>query len=413
MDMKIDARIRKEIDTRKAEILDLSRRIHAHPELAFQEVETSRRLRSTLETAGFAIEHPLGSLDTAFRAVRRFAAGRPRVTFTAEMDALPGLGHACGHNIIGTASPYAAIVLGAALGPDTPGTIEVVGTPAEEKGSGKVLLLEDGVFANSDVVLQVHPHKLDSVICQAMGRRALTVEFFGKKAHAAASPKAGINALDALVLFYHSAIIPRTKVPAGCLIHGIIEDGGEAPNVIPDYARGRFSIRADTMPRLDELYDMFMGLVQEAAAATGCRYKVTETSPAAATFKRNSVLEALFADLFEECGRREPYKMREFYGSTDLANVSWLAPTIEPMLKTSDFSIHTEGFAGDAIGPGGEKALLDAVFCLAAAAARILTEPDLLARIKLAFEEDGPTGADPGAAPEANAKTGTGTGAAG
>jgi amidohydrolase len=393
--MDIGTRIAKAVEDRRTEILNLSRRIHADPELAFEEAHTSRLLQSVLLAEGFEVSPATESLPTSFRAVQRFSENGPRVTFTAEMDALPGLGHACGHNIIGTAGTYAAIALKTAMGQDLPGTIEVVATPAEERGSGKVRMIQDGVFAHSDVVLQIHPHSIDTVVGQALARRTLVVEFFGKKAHAAAAPLEGQNAVDALVLFYHSAVLPRAKFPAGTLFHGIIEAGGEAPNIIPDYSRGRFSLRSDTMSKLERLVDEAKCLAEKAAAETGCRSKISEPGPAVTTFRRNRVLEELFVPLFKERGRSDPAKLRESYGSTDLANVSWITPTIEPMIKASDFPIHTEGFARDAVGAGGERALVDGVYFLAAAAARILTEPTLLDRIRADFRtkvEDAPEG---------------------
>jgi amidohydrolase len=383
--MDIRERIAKAVEDRRAEILDLSRRIHADPELAFEEIRTSRLLREVLAAGGFAVTESLSSLPTAFRAVHRRSSDGPRITFTAEMDALPGLGHACGHNIIGAAGTYAAVVLASVLGPGTAGTLEVVGTPAEEKGSGKVRLVEDGVFATSAAVLQIHPHALDTVVCQALARRTFVIEFFGKKAHAAAAPGAGANALDALVFFYHSAALPRTKLAAGTLFHGIVEAGGEAPNIIPDYARGRFSLRADTMAKLDRLVASVRTLAEDAAAATGCRAQVTEPGPGVTTFRRNAALEDLFAGLFEERGRLEPRKLRASYGSTDLANVSWAVPTIEPMIKASEAPIHTEEFAKAAAGPGGERALLDGVYFLARAGYELLTEPGLLDRVRRDF----------------------------
>ena len=386
--------IAKEIERRRADILDLGRRIHSDPELAFQEVRTSGLLQSILSAEGFTVSPATPSLPTSFRAVHRLSADRPRMTFTAEMDALPGLGHACGHNIIAAAGTYAAIVLKSVIGPEVGGTIEVVGTPAEESGSGKVRMIQDGVFKTSDVVLQVHPHTLDTVVGQALARRSLVVEYFGKKAHAAAAPREGINALDALVLFYHSAALPRTKLQAGCLFHGVIEEGGQAPNIIPDYARGRFSLRADTMPKLEILLEQVTALAQAAATATGCRCQVTEPGPGVTTFRRNPALEDLFAGLFQDRGRLDPRKIREFYGSTDLANVSHVVPTIEPLVKASDFPIHTEEFARDAVGAGGELALLDGVFFLACGGSSILTEPLLLDRIRQDFLEVPPTGPD-------------------
>jgi len=383
--MEYNARIAKAVEDRRTDILGLSRRIHADPELAFEEERTSRLLQSVLLAEGFEVSPATDALPTSFRSIHTASAAGPRVTLTAEMDALPGLGHACGHNIIAAAGTYAAVVLKSALGPELPGVIEVVATPAEERGSGKVRMIQDGVFALSDVVLQIHPHMLDTVVCQAMARRTLVVEFFGRKAHAAAAPGEGRNALDALVHFYHEAALPRTKLPPGTLFHGIIESGGEAPNIIPDYARGRFSIRADSMPKLERLVSEVRCLADRAAAETGCRSAIGEPGPGVTTFRRNRVLEEIFAGLFVERGRKDPAKLRESYGSTDLANVSWIVPTIEPMIKASDFPIHTEGFAHDAAAAGGERALLDGVFILAAAAARILTEPALLERIRVDF----------------------------
>ena len=383
--MDIKDKIAKAIEDRHTAIFDLSRRIHDDPELAFEEVRTSRLLQSVLLAEGFDLSPASEGLPTSFRAAYSPSGKGHRVTFTAEMDALPGLGHACGHNIIGTAGTYAAIVLKSVLGRGLAGTIEVVATPAEERGSGKVRMIQDGVFARSDVVLQIHPHSVDTVVGQALARRTLVIEFLGKKAHAAAAPLEGRNALDALVLFYHSAALPRTKLPAGTLLHGIIEAGGEAPNIIPDYARGRFSLRSDTMSKLANLVDEVKCLAEKAAAETGCRVQISEPGPGVTTFRRNPVLEAVFARLFEERGRTDPVKVRETYGSTDLANVSWVVPTIEPMIKASDFPIHTEGFARDAVAAGGERALLDGVYFLASAAASILTDPALLDRIREDF----------------------------
>jgi amidohydrolase len=383
--MDRNARIAQAVERRRADILALSRRIHGTPELAFEEVRTSGLLRSLLESESFEVSAASEALPTSFRAVHALGPGGPRVTFTAEMDALPGLGHACGHNIIGTAGAFAAVVLKSVLTDGLPGTIEVLATPAEERGSGKVRLIQDGAFERSDVVLQIHPHMLDTVVCQALGRRTLVVEFFGRKAHAAAAPREGRNALDALVLFYHAAALPRTKLAPGTLFHGVIEAGGEAPNIIPDYARGRFSVRGDAMAKLDRLVDEVRRQANRAAAETGCRVEITEPGPGVTTFRRNRVLEEIFAGLFAERGRPEPAKVREFYGSTDLANVSWIVPTIEPLLKASDSPIHTEDFARDAAGPGGEKALLDGVFILAAAGARLLAEPALLERVRADF----------------------------
>jgi len=381
--------IRRCVEAHRARIVALSRRIHAEPETAFEERRTSALLQETLAEKGFEVAVGLGGLATAFRAVRRGRAEGPCLTFTAEMDALPQIGHGCGHNIIGAAAVYAAIVLAEALGPRLAGALQVLGTPAEESGSGKVVLLEAGAFEGSDAVLQMHPHSLDTVICQAMARRTLVVEFFGRKAHAAAAPHEGLNALDALVLFYQSTGLARQQFPPGCAFHGVIEEGGRSPNVIPDYTRGRFSLRADRMPAL-ELLEQRVRLCAEAAArAAGCRAEARLEGRGVTTFRRNPALEELFAELFESVGRSQPRKRRRSFGSTDLASVSQRVAAIEIFLKASDHPIHTEGFARDAAGPGGDAALLDGVFLLAAGGRRLLTEPELMERVRRSFAAGG------------------------
>ncbi len=383
--MEKSRKIQEEIENRRDEIVALSRKIHAEPETAFEEHKTSKLLQEVLAEAGFSVETDLASLPTAFRAMYKGGAERPCITYTAEMDALPGLGHGCGHNIIASAGVYAALVLKSILDEPWNGTIEVIGTPAEERGSGKVRLLENGIFELSDVVLQMHAHSLDSVISQALERHSLVVEYFGKKAHAASAPHEGINALDGLVLFYQSTALLRQHFPPGCRFHGIIEEGGTAANIIPDYARGRFSLRADDREKAGKLYEQIVACAKAAAEATGCKHRISEAGPSVTTFKRNRVLEDLMAGFFERRGRSDPWKWRASYGSTDLASVSQVVPTIEILLKASDHTIHTEGFARDAAGEGGDLALLDGVFCLAAAGHRLLAEGDLLRRVKEAF----------------------------
>jgi amidohydrolase len=399
--------IRGALQERRERILALSHRIHAEPELAFEEHKTSALLRETLAAEGFALEPGPAALPTSFRALRRGRAAGPCLTFTAEMDALPQIGHGCGHNIIAAAGAYAPIVLAAALGEDFPGSLQVIGTPAEERGSGKVSLLEAGAFAGSEVVLQMHPHSLDTVICQAMARRTIVVEYFGRAAHAAAAPQEGLNALDAMVLFYQSTALARQQFPPGCLFHGIIEQGGGSANVIPDYTRGRFSLRAERMEALAGLEQRVRACAAAAAQATGCRLGLEGSGHPVSTFRRNRALEELFAGLFESIGRLQPRRKRRSFGSTDLANVSQAVPAIEIFLKASDQPIHTEGFARDSAGPGGDRALLDGIYLLASAGMRLLREPELLEAVRASFaageppetSEGDPSGGGPGEPP--------------
>jgi metal-dependent amidase/aminoacylase/carboxypeptidase family protein len=211
------------------------------------------------------------------------------------------------------------------------------------------------------------------------------VEFFGRKAHAAAAPDKGINALDGLVLFYQAASLARQQFPPGCLFHGVIEDGGRSANVIPDYARGRFALRAERMDALELLNERIQACARAAAEATGCRVSVKESGHSVTTFKRNRSLEDLFAGLLESIGRSEPRKIRRSYGSTDLASVSQAVAAIEVFVKASDHPIHTEGFARDAVAAGGDRALLDGVFLLAAGGYHLLNDSDLRQSVRRDF----------------------------
>ena len=381
------ASVLKAIDDLRPELIDLSKRIHRNPEAKFEEQKSSRWLSGAAEEAGFQVEKPLGGLDTAFRASCRGSEEGPTIALLAEYDALPKLGHGCGHNLIGAAS------LGAALGlrtvvDDLPGSIQLIGTPAEEGGGGKVILAEAGVFDDVDVAMMFHPSGKTILWKHALARRKLFVEFFGKAAHAAAHPEKGISALDATIQTFQNINALREHVVDSSRIHGIITHGGDAPNIVPDYSASLFYVRAMDDDYCDELLGKVENCARGAAIATGARVEVEmqgaykslqPNMPLAQAFKRN--LEAL-GWTFEDV---DPAKG---IGSTDLGHVSHLTPSIHPYLSigSRDLVGHSTEFVEASASEAGFETMIAAAKAMAATALDVLLEPGLYAEIKEDFE---------------------------
>ena len=384
--------IREAIDKLQPKLIDLSERIHRHPETKFEEYQASQWLSEAAEAAGFRVEKPIGGLETAFRASYSGSGKGPTVekltiAFLAEYDALPKLGHACGHNLIGAAS------LGAALGlrevmDKLPGSVQLIGTPGEEGGGGKVILAEAGVFDGVDVAMMFHPSRQTVLWKHSLARRKLFIEFFGKSAHAAAAPEKGINALDATIQTFQNINALREHVEESSRIHGIITHGGDAPNIVPDYSASLFYIRALDDDYCDELLDKVKNCARGASIATGARvememqgaYKSVRTNMALAqTFKAN--LETLgweFDDIDPSKG----------IGSTDMGNVSHATAAIHPSLSIGPEGLvgHSPEFAEAAASEGGQQAMIAAAKALAATAVDVLLRPSLLAAIRAEFE---------------------------
>ena len=379
--------VREAIDKLQPKLIDLSERIHRHPEIKFKEHQASQWLSEMAETAGFRVEKPIGGLETAFRASYSGSGEGPTVAFLAEYDALPKLGHACGHNLIGTAS------LGAALGlrevmDKLSGSVQLIGTPGEEGGGGKVILAQAGVFDDVDVAMMFHPSGKTILWKHALARRKLCIEFFGKSAHAAASPEKGINALDATIQTFQSINALRQHIKDDARIHGIITHGGDAPNIVPDYSASLFYIRAREDDYCDELLEKVKTCARGASLATGARvememqgaYKSLRTNmPLAQTFKAN--LEALGWE-FDDV---DPAKG---IGSTDMADVSHVTAAIHPYLSIGpkDLVGHSTGFAEAAASEKGQQAMIAAAKALATTAVDVLLRPSLFAAIRAEFE---------------------------
>jgi amidohydrolase len=378
--------VQAEVDRLTPDLLAISRFLHANPELAYEEYRAVERLTTVLEEHGFAVTRGVAGLLTAFTA--RTGSGAPRIAFLAEYDALPGLGHACGHNLIGTASLGAALAMRALVG-RVPGEVLVVGCPAEEKGGGKIPLAEAGVFAEVDAAMLVHPSNRTEMVKLALGMREISVEFFGKASHAAASPEQGINALDAVVLSYTALSALRQQVRSDARIHGIITHGGQAPNIIPDYAAARFYVRALDLAYLEELCRRVTHCFEAAAEATGCRVKIDSPGKDYHPYKPVYILANLFRRNLEFLGERvDQGPVDRELGSTDVGNVSQVVPTIQPMIQISprEVTCHMAAFAEAAISDAGHRGMLLAAKAMAMTAVDLLAEPAHLAAVAAEFQ---------------------------
>jgi amidohydrolase len=371
-------RVSQEIDSARTEFVALSRRIHENPELGLEERQAAEWLGALLRENGFSVERPIAGLATAFRADVRGERARPRVALLAEYDALAGLGHACGHNLICVASVGAAVALHRAV-PKLPGTLTVLGTPAEETSGGKVVMVDQGVFEGVDAAMMFHPSRNNWWTRGALAAQSLLVKFHGKPAHAAAMPEKGINALNALLLTYHAIDSLRQHVPGDVRIHGIITKGGDAPNVVPAYAEGDFLVRAAARATMADVMAKVKRCADGAAAQTGARVEFEQGLVYAERYN-NHVLADLFGGNMGRLGvEGDPPPSEGGVGSSDIGNVSMVCPTIHPYLKIADdVSGHTVEFREAAGSPRGYEAMLAAAKGLAMTALDVFYRPEIV-----------------------------------
>ncbi len=385
---RLKKQVISEVDRRRDELIALSLKLHANPEIAFQEEKAAAWLADYLEGEGFALERGICNIATAFRA--SYGQGEPRVAILAEYDALPGVGHGCGHNIIGTASTAAGLAAKTVVD-ETGGTVLVIGTPAEEAAGGKVYMADRGAFKELTCAMMAHPGNRDVAVGYALACLELNVEFQGRAAHAAARPEAGLNALDAMIASFVNIGLLRQQLRDSARIHGIITDGGQAVNVIPHHTAASLLIRAEDDVYLDEsLKEKVLACFRAAAEATGCRleHRWGEESRYKAMRSNHALAEAYRANI-EGLGRKviEPESRRSM-GSTDMGNVSAIVPAIHPSITVAppDIPIHTVEFREMAASEAGHKALLDSAKALAMTAVDVLTDADLRERMKREFD---------------------------
>lgn len=354
------------LDTVEPELKEISRWMYENPEVRYQEFESSRKLAAFLADKGFDVTYPAYGLDTAFEAT--VGKDGPRVVICCEYDALPEVGHACGHNIIATAALGAGIAT-AGLVDDLGIRVTVLGTPAEEGGGGKVELINAGAFSDAAAAMMVHPSTRDMLDPSFQARESFTVEYFGKESHAAFAPQLGVNALDAFVQAYVNVSTLRQALYGSDVVHVIVDHGGDASNIIPKYTKSSWGIRSANKTRLQELIPRVMACFEAAAAATGCRLEVSANDHPYDNMVNNPVMTSLFADNSAAMGRPMPTEeeLGAEGGSSDMGNVSQFVPSIHPMLGIDAGGAvnHQAEFAAATITPSGDKAIRDGALAMA------------------------------------------------
>ena len=381
---KLKLKVKDSVESQRQQLIQVSLNIHDNPELGFKEEKASAWLTSYLEGSGFHVERGIAGLATAFRA--KYGQGSPRVALLAEYDALPKIGHGCGHNIIGV-SAVGAGVASKCIIDQLGGSIMVLGTPGEEGLGGKIDMVKAGAFNEVDVAMIVHPNTRNMPTEEALACSTLEVEFFGRPAHAAAQPYKGINALDAMILAFTSINSLRQHVRGDARIHGIITDGGEAPNIIPAHSAAVFLVRALDDDYLAELKDKALNCFTGASIATGARLEYRWRDRTYAPMKNNMVLAGLFKQNLESLGRHvEAFDPHLGMGSTDMGNVSQVVPSIHATIAIAPVGalLHTPEFAAAAASEAGHEGLMDAAKAMAMTVADIL-QPGMLDRIKQEF----------------------------
>jgi len=385
---RLKASVIAEIDSRCHQLSELSLKIHSNPEPGFHEVKAAGWLTHYLKENGFSIEPGICELPTAFRG--SYGQGKPAIAILAEYDALPNLGHACGHNLIATCAVGAGIASKPAID-QFGGSILVIGTPAEELYGGKVIMADRGAFDNLDIAMMVHPGVHDTATTQSLACLALQVEFFGKAAHAAARPEAGINALEAMLQSFTAINSLRQHIKDKARIHGIITDGGEAANIVPAHSAGTFLVRAEDDTYLDELKQRVINCFTGAATASGARLEYKWGDIYYAPLRNNLTLAQLFSQNMQSLGRKmklsDPGKA---FGSTDMGNVSQLVPSIHPSVAIAPMKVatHSPQFASAAISEAGIHGLLDAAKALSMTVVDLVTNPEIVARVKKEFRQN-------------------------
>ena len=384
---KLKAQVTREIAAHQHQLSELSLKIHANPELGFHEVKAAAWLTSYLEKNSFSIERGICELPTAFKA--SYGQGKPTIALLAEYDALSGLGHACGHNLIATSAVGAGVAARSAID-QCGGSLLVIGTPAEELYGGKIMMADRGAFNDIDVAMIVHPGTEDIATTAALACQILDIEFWGRAAHAAAQPEAGINALEAMLQSFAAINSLRQHIKSTARIHGIITDGGEAANIVPAHSAGNFIVRAKDDAYLDELKPRVLNCFIGAATASGARLEYKWGEARYATMRNNLLLAQLFIRNMQSLGRRfalaDP---GDGVGSTDMGNVSQLVPSIHPHVSIAEkeVSIHSPQFALAAASEAGIKGMLDAGKALAMTVVDLVANAETLTRVKEEFNQ--------------------------
>ncbi len=385
LSIRLAEAIEREADRLGPALIDLSHRIHGNPELGLAEHKAAAWCADLLRREGFALDAPIAGMETAFRATR--GTGRPAVSFLAEYDALPGIGHACGHNIIGSSAVGAGIVLARVLeAAGMAASVMVDGTPAEETVGGKIPLVAQGFYRDVDLVLSMHPDTRNLAGGSCLAVRTVVFSFIGRAAHAAAEPERGINALDAVIQTFNNINALRQHVRPDVRIHGIVTHGGQASNIVPDFAQADFSVRAADLRYFKEVVEKVRNCARAAALATGATLEIRE-EPTFEPVKENRVLTQLALETFAALGLpAEDVTGRCQPASTDFGNVSQVVPAIAPSVKIAHPGTvcHHPDFAKAAVSAEGDAAVVASTKLLAMMAAAFIEDPELARKVRTA-----------------------------
>lgn len=376
----------KEIQTLEEQMCEISDYICNNPEMGNQEFKAVDKLTTFLRENGFSIETNIANKPTAFKAIYNSKKNGPSVSFLCEYDALPGVGHGCGHNMIGTMSCGAAVGLSKVLD-RTGGRIVVLGTPAEETDGAKVDMAKKGIFNDIDVALILHPEDKTYKSGCSLAMDALQFDFRGRASHASSSPHEGINALDAVLLTFSGVNALRQHITSEVRIHGIVKEGGKAANIVPDRAIAQFYVRAGKKKYLTEVSEKVKNIARGAAIMTGASLEISNYEISYDDMNTNQNLSDVFNENLKLAGVNEIYSERSSYGSLDMGNVSNVVPAIHPYISISDTKLvgHTTEFRDATLTDRAHDALIKGSSALALTGYDVLTDTELLKRIKEEF----------------------------
>lgn len=382
--MSVKDQARDAVQAASGELIALSHFVHAHPELGYEEFESSEAVAATLEKAGFRLERAIAGLPTAFRAT--YGEGTLHLMFCAEYDALPDVGHACGHNIIAATSVGAGIAL-AAVASELDLTVIVLGTPSEEGGGGKIDLLNAGFFDDVHAAMMIHPWPDERLEAQCLAVDHFDVTFLGKEAHASAAPWQGRNALDALTISQVALALLRQQLEPGDQFHGIVKEGGSAANIIPSHVVGRFMARSVTSERLATLRERVNACFEAGALATGTMLRIEELGNAFSHMVSDPEILEHYRHAAESLGRHfslDDVGAAKPTISTDMANVSLAVPSIHPLLAipTKGAVNHQPEFSASCVTPEADRAVLDGAIALALTAIDVAKDANLRQRLQ-------------------------------
>lgn len=377
-----------EIEKIKESLWDINDYIYNNPELGDKEFKAVEKLTSFLEKHSFNIEIGIANRETSFKAEFDSGIEGPTIAYMCEYDALPEIGHGCGHNMIGTMSAGAGVALSKVI-KKIGGKVVVFGTCAEETNGAKVDMAEQGVFNNVDVAMMVHPNNITCESGTSLAMEAIEFDFFGQTSHAAASPEKGINALDAVILTFNGINALRQHVTSDVRIHGIISEGGVAANIVPDKAVAKFYVRAAKKKYLNEVVEKVKNVARGAALMTGARLEISNYESSFDDMNTNKNLSKAFNKNLEMIGVQDIKRREEIGGSIDMGNVSYVVPAIHPMIGIGNTNLvsHTIEMAEATITNEAHEALLKGAIALACTGYDVISDKNLLAEIKKEFEE--------------------------